>query len=168
MKTSFGLWLVYLLISLTGCSQTNKIENGYAYAREILGGKPRVSLGEDGSAVTKSKKPGKQYFIYTETKDTSPFIVRNIWIAGIEYFAEAEPVKDFPVTIPGSYDTLFASAKFNVWKINVGKLISSSDTVFTKPEKPGAHDVLIGYLIKGRLHYYSIAKIKYLEPLSLP
>ncbi|MEO6289531.1 MAG: hypothetical protein ABIO76_06405, partial [Ginsengibacter sp.] len=92
MQTAISIWLAYFLLNLTGCSQTNNVEKGYAYARQILSGvKPTVSLSENGSITSANKEPGIQYFIFFESKDTSGFVVKNIWIKGKEYFAEAEP-----------------------------------------------------------------------------
>ncbi len=174
MQTAISIWIAYFLLNLTGCSQTNNVEKGYAYARQILSGvKPTVSLSENGSITSANKEPGIQYFIFFESKDTSGFVVKNIWIKGKEYFAEAEPIITLPIIVEDdSYvqkknDTLVAEGGGNVWKINVGRLVSPADIAFRKPKQSFSHDVLIGFLNKGSLHYYPIAEIKFLEPVRL-
>ena len=163
-----------MVILSDGCSQTNKIVKGYAYSRTIISGvKPTISVAEDGSILKKSKEAGIQYFIYVQTKDTSLLPVKNIRINKGNYHAEAQAINDFPVVLPknlGSpenYDTLVNASKFKTWKINVGQIISPSDTSFNKPNQIKEPDVLIEFLYKGNIHYYSIAKIKYLESLRL-
>ncbi|MEP6597500.1 MAG: hypothetical protein ABJA71_16215, partial [Ginsengibacter sp.] len=123
MKTGINLLLTYLLLVSTGCSQTGKIEKGYAYSRNIISGvKPKVTLEENGSITTKSKGPGIQYFIYLETRDTSFLKVKNIWIGDHEYAAEAETVKNLPVIISGdtyssaNNDTLVIKTIYALWK----------------------------------------------------
>ncbi|MEO6290606.1 MAG: hypothetical protein ABIO76_11825, partial [Ginsengibacter sp.] len=64
-------------------------------------------------------------------------------------------------------DTLVAEGGGNVWKINVGRLVSPADIASRKPKQSFSHDVLIGFLNKGSLHYYPIAEIKFLEPVRL-
>ncbi len=167
-------FIACMAILSNGCSQTNKIEKGYAYARAIISGvKPTISVAEDGSILQKSKDPGIQYFIYVQTKDTSFLSIKKIWIKGKEYNADAEAVNDFPIVLsknlgsPENYDTLVNACKFKTWRINVGQIISPSDTSFTKPNQPKESEVLIGFLYKNNIHYYSIAKIRYLESLRL-
>lgn len=174
MRILTWLFVAHIFITSAGCSQINKIEKGYAYARAIISGvKPTISVAEDGSILQKSKEPGIQYFIYVQTKDTSFLPVKNIWIYKLNYHAEAEAINDFPVVLPknlGSpenYDTLVNAGKFKTWRINIGQMISPSDTSFTKPNQPKEPEVLIGFLYKNNIHYYSIAKIRYLESLRL-
>ena len=174
MRISTVFFVAQILLILTGCSQINKIEKGYAYARTIISGvKPKVNVAENGSIAQKSNEPGMQYFIDVETRDTSFFSVKNIWINTRNYYAEAEAVNDFPVVLPknpGSsenYDTLVHENKYKTWKINVGQIIPASDTGFAKPDQLKKSEVLIGFLYKGSMHYYSISKIKYLESLRL-
>ncbi len=174
MRILTGLFVAYIFLISAGCSQINKIEKGYAYARTIISGvKPKVSVAENGSITQKSIEPGMQYFIYVETKDTSLLQVKNIWIYKLNYHAEAEAINDFPVVLPKNlgppenYDTLVNAGKFKTWRINIGQMISPSDTSFTKPNQPEEPEVLIGFLYKNNMHYYSIAKIRYLESLRL-
>lgn len=173
MKLSAVISIAYLVLFTTACSQGNKIEKGYAYARNILSGvKPSVKLSEDGTVTTTTKEPGIEYFIYARTKDTTIPVVRNIWINGKVYYAYAEEVADLPVIMennpyyPGKKDTLVESGNGNVWKINVGKLISA-DTSFHKPREPLNAQVYIGFLSKGKLNYYPISSLKFIEPVRL-
>lgn len=170
MKIVSGLFVAHILLMSTGCPQTNKIEKGYAYARPVLSGvKPKASVAENGSIIEKSSKPGMQYFIYVETTDTSFLPVKNILINGEKYYAAAEAVNDFPVVVPGNsggreyYDTLITAGMFKTWQINVGQIVSSpgSSTINNKA------DVMVGVLSKGKIHYYSIGKMKHLEPVRL-
>lgn len=174
MRILTGLFAAQILLISTGCSQTNKIEKGYAYARTIISGvKPKVTVAENGTIIQKSNRPGMQYFIYVITKDTSFLTVKNIRINGGEYYAEAEAVNDFPVVLPTSQgasennDTLVNAGKFKTWKINVGQMISSPETSIAKSNQPKEPDVIIGFLSKGDMHYYSIVRIKYLESVRL-
>lgn len=174
MRILTGLFAAHIVLISIGCSQTNKIEKGYAYARTIISGvKPKVSVAENGSILQKSNEPGIQYLIYVTTKDTSLLAVKNIRINGENYYAEAEVVNDLPVVLPknpdaiDNYDTLVTAGKFKTWKINVGLMLFPSDSSITKPNKLKEPDVQIGFLSKGSMHYYSIAKVKYLESLRL-
>lgn len=173
MRIVTVLFAAHILLISTGCSQTNKIEKGYAYARAIISGvKPKVSVAENSTIIQKNNEPGIQYFIYFETKDTSFLPVKNIWIKGKKYNAKPERVYVFPVVlqknIDASSDTLVkATGKFITWKINVDQVQSSSDSGITKRNQFKNHDVIISFLYKGRMYYFSIPKIKYLEPIRL-
>ncbi len=166
--------IIQVSIIFAGCSQTNKIESGYAYARNIISGvKPKTSIAENGTVIQKRNDAGIQYFIYIETRDSTFFPVKNIWIMGKEYHAEAEAVVNFPVVLPQNagastnYDTLVAAAKFSLWKINAEPVVLPSDAGSTNHPTGKTPDVLIGFSQKGNMHYYSIVKIKYLEPIAL-
>ncbi len=172
MRALTGLVTATIFMALTGCSQTNKIAKGYAYAREVLSGvKPKVSVAENGDIIQKSSSPGIQYFIYVTTKDTTSLQLNGIWIKGQKYIAEVETITSLPAMIPieGSYgnpDTLLDTSGFHPWKINVGHVMpaDSNDSV---PGKLKGNEVVISFLLKGKLRYFRIAKIIYLEPLTL-
>ncbi len=163
MKIVTGLFMATIFIALSGCSQTNKIEKGYAYARTILSGvKPKVSVSEDGAIIQKSKEPGVEYLIYVATKDSTFLQVKNAWIKGERYDAQAEGVNELPVVVQN--ETLLIPGNYYAWKVIVGKKMPSDDS----SENPkGTEEIVIGYLSKGWLHYFAITKINYLEPLSL-
>ena len=170
MKIISGLFIAHILLMSAGCSQTNKIDQGYAFARPVLSGvNPKASVAENGSIVEKSSKAGMQYLIYVVTTNTSFLSVKNILINGEKYYASAEAVNDFPVVVPDNnsgqehYDTLLAASKFKTWKINVGQIVPSPDTGTINNNA----DVMVGVLSKDKMHYYSIGKIKYLEPVRL-
>ncbi|MEP6584648.1 MAG: hypothetical protein ABJA90_10290 [Ginsengibacter sp.] len=171
MKILTGLFFAYILLVSAGCSQTYRIEKGFAYAREVISGvKSQGSVAEDGTILQTHRKPGMQYFIYVETKDTAFPLVKSIRIKGEYYEANAEAVHEFPVVLMSSgstekYDTLFRSASLITLKINVGEMIKESD--IKQLSKFKNQDVVLGFLYKGNIHYYSIAKIKYLEALRL-
>ncbi len=157
----------------TGCSQSNKIIKGYAFARNVMPGvKPGVSLNEDGTVTKRQTQPGIQYFIYTETKDSTELQVKNVWIKGIQYAAHIEKVKDIPSAIAKdssilNRDSLAGTGGLTTWQINVGEIISSSHKNFDKPSQLEEPEVLISYLYKNKIQYFSIPKLKYLEPLRL-
>lgn len=173
MKASFILFAGCVLLMATGCSQPNKIIKGYAFAREVMPGvKPGVSLNEDGTVTKKQVQPGMQYFIYTETKDTAILRVKNIWIKGIEYAAEAKKVKDIPLAITKNStnpnrDTLAGMSRLTAWQIDVGEIISSPGKNFDKPSQLEEPEVLITFLYKNKIQYFPISKLQYLEPLVL-
>ncbi|MEP7229739.1 MAG: hypothetical protein ABI691_05775 [Ginsengibacter sp.] len=163
MKIVTGLFVATIFTALSGCSQTRKIENGYAYSRTILGGiKPKVSVAEDGTVIQKSKEPGVEYLIYLSTKHSSFLQVQNAWIKGKKYNAHAEAVNELPAII--KKDTLFIPEKYYTWKVIVGKKMPSDNTS-EKLKETG--EIVIGFLSKGSQHYFAIAKIKDLEPLRL-
>ena len=174
MRIITGLFITQIILISAGCSQTNEIAKGYAYARTIISGaKPQVSIAENGSTTQKIKEPGIQYFIYIQTKDTSFLPTQSIWIKGKNYSAETEAIDSLPVTLPKNhdvsknYDTLIHIDNYKTWKINVGQIMMESSNSEIPKHKQSKAEVVVGYLNKGQMHYYSIPKITYLEPLRL-
>ncbi len=173
MKAGFVLFAFCLLLIATGCSQPNKIIKGYAFAREVMPGvKPGVSLNEDGTVTKRQSQPGIQYFIYTETKDTAVLQVKNIWIKGIVYVADAKKIKDIPLAITKdssnpNRDTLAGMSRLTTWQINVREKISSAGKKFDEPSQLEDPEVLITFLYKNKIQYFPISKLQYLDPLVL-
>ncbi|MEP7252482.1 MAG: hypothetical protein ABI683_08885 [Ginsengibacter sp.] len=173
MKILFYLIIICGFIISTGCSQTIKIEKGYAYERSIVSGvTPIQGVSEDGAIVQKNNRSSKQYLIYVSTKDTSPLEVKEVWINGEKYSAKAEPVNDRPVIVagdinpPNTSDTLFPSSRLKIWKVNVGSLLAV-DSNIDKPISLDSQQVLIGFLSKQKLHYFPIQNIKQTGPIEL-
>ncbi|MEO8109508.1 MAG: hypothetical protein ABI594_05740 [Ginsengibacter sp.] len=173
MKAGFILFAGCVLLMATGCSQSHQIVKGYAFARNVMPGvKPGVSLNEDGTVTKRQSQPGIQYFIYTKTKDSTKPEVKNVWIKGIQYAAHIEKAKDFPLAIAEdssilNRDSLAGARGLITWQINVGEMISSSHKNFDKPSQLEEPEVLISYLYKNKIQYFSVSKLKYLEPLRL-
>ncbi|MEO6188676.1 MAG: hypothetical protein ABIO77_07520 [Ginsengibacter sp.] len=153
------------------CSKSFKIEKGYAYGRNILSGvKPAVTLSEDGSVTEKQNSLRMQYFIYIRTNSTRIPGVTEIWIDGKSYAASAEKVSKFPVTVNKGHtqeDTLFAAPEEHLWKINVGDVHPMPEATLNNSTKFPVGEVRIGFMRKGKLHYYPIADLKFLEPVTL-
>ncbi len=173
MKAGFILFTGWVILMATACSQSHQIVKGYAFARSVIPGvKPGVSLHEDGTVTKKQGQPGTQYFIYTETKDSTRLQVKNVWIKGVQYDAHIEKAKDIPLAIAEdssilNRDSLASANGLITWQINVGEIISSSHKNFDKPSKLEEPEVLISYLYKNKIQYFSISKLKYLEPVRL-
>ena len=173
MKAGFISFVGCVLLLTTGCSQPNKIIKGYAFARNVMPGvKPGVSLNEDGTVTKREAQPGIQYFIYTETKDTAMLQVKNIWIKGIEYAAEAKKIEGIPLSIirdssNHDRDTLAPRSGLIAWQINVDEIVSSSNKNFDMPSQLEDPEVLITFLYKNKIQYFPISKLTYLEPLVL-
>ncbi len=172
MKAGIILCIACAFLISTGCSQSNKILKGYAYARDIMPAvKPRVSLNENGTVTTKHKAPGIQYYIYTETNDTAELQVKNIWIKGNVYSATAEKAKDIPLPIVKNSSILnrdnLDSNKIIIWQINVGEMLPSPGKSSEKPSQLKEPEVLISFLYKNKLQYFPISKLQYLEPMDL-
>ena len=171
MKLSLIIICGFIISS--GCSQTIKIEKGYAYERSIISGvKPIQGISEDGIIVQRNGSSGKQYLIYISTKDTGQFDVKEIWIKGEKYVAEAGLVNDRPVIVPrnlnaaNTNDTLFSSSGLKIWKIDVGSLLPAATNI-NKPQNLNENEVLIGYLPKQKLRYFSITKIIQIQSIPL-
>ncbi len=174
MKTIMSLCIVYFLLTSVSCSQSNKIEAGYAYARDILqGSKPPVVVSEDGSVIIKPRQPGIQYFIFAATKASSAIAVKRIRIKGKEYSANADSIKNLQDALirnsitPEMIDTTITHGGYRLWKINVGQLITPSETTRTKSGNSKSNEVVIEYVSKDHVRYYSISKIIFLEPVRL-
>ena len=168
------LIILFGFIISTGCSQSIKIVKGYAYERSIISGvKPIQGVSEDGTIAQKSSNnSGKQYLIYVSTKDTGNLQLKEVWIKGERYSAEAELVNERPVILPENInaanrsDTLFTSFQHKVWKVTIGGLLSIDNSV-AKPQNLNNDELLIGYLSKQKLLYFSISKIIQIQPIPL-
>lgn len=173
MKAIIILFSGCVLLAAQSCSQSNKIIKGYAFARSIVPGvKKGAILNEDGT-VTKTKEIGGiKYFIYLETKDSTNPQVKNVWIKGIEYLATIEKIKDISQIIAADSFNLHrpdgpAGNKLSVWQLNVGEMISSPNKNFNKPSTLKEPEVLVTFLDKNKIQYFSISKLQYLEPMVL-
>ncbi len=173
MNVTAILFAGCILLAAQSCSQSNKIIRGYAFARSIMPGvKKGVSLNEDGTVTKKQVTAGVKYFIYFETKDSANPQVKNVWIKGIEYSATFEKIKDIPLAIAADSFSLHREDsvtrnKLSLWQINVGEMISSTNKNFNKPSELKEPEVLITFLDKNKIQYFSIAKLQYIEPLML-
>ncbi|MEO6639101.1 MAG: hypothetical protein ABIN25_12550 [Ginsengibacter sp.] len=173
MKVIVRLIAGCILLAAQSCSQSHKITRGYAFARSIMPGvKKGVSLNEDGTVTEKPIIPGVKYFIFFETKDSANPQVKNVWIRGMEYSVTIEKIKDIPVGIsadsfnPHREDSTTLNKMF-LWQINVGQMITLPGENRNKPSPLKEPEVLIPFLDKNKIQYFSIAKLQYLEPMML-
>lgn len=162
-----------ILLAADSCSQSNKITKGYAFARSIIPGvKKGVSLNEDGTITEKKDTPGIKYFIYLETKDSADPQVKNVWIKGIAYAVTTEKIKDIPLAVVADSFSLHrednaTGNKLFLWQINIGEMISLPNKNFSKPSELKEPEVLVTFLNKNKIQYFSISKLQYLEPMIL-
>lgn len=173
MKAIAILFAGFILLTAQSCSQSNQISKGYAFARSIVPGvKKGVSLNEDGTVTKREDIQGIKYFIYLETKDSANPQVKSVWIKGIEYSATTEKIQDISRTIAADSFSIHpedsaADNRLSLWQINVGEMISSTNKNFNKPSELKEPEVLVPFLDKNKIQYFSISKLRYLEPMVL-
>ena len=173
MKRTFFIMLP-ILFGLLACAQKKPVLNGYAFQRVTLPAVRTTAIAEGtGAEIQKPNKEKITSFIFIEHKTGVVIKPSILWLHGIPYQVNYEPVKDQTVIISRNSVTGRLIPDTLVRK-SANQVLSISPTSRADIPKPSgmsgkitSKNAVLEYYVKGKKYYHIIPSIKKLEPLAL-
>lgn len=174
MKQKIFFSIVFLAFSLIVVGQKLPVIKVYAYSQVTLkGAKPGGVIEEGGAEVKQSSAQNINYYFYIEYRSKEKFSVSALWINGKSYQIKTDTIRQTPVegnaadaTGMGKRSVLVPATKNKVLLIIPGAELSNSIKSSSLKKQFVKGELLIVYKWKGKTYYYTIPKIKVLEPVA--
>jgi hypothetical protein len=172
MKQKLFLSIILLVFSAVVIGQKQPVIKVYAYSQAVLkGAAPGTIVEEGGTEIKQSSVQKTNYYFYIEYTLKAKFSVSALWINGKPFQSNVDSVRQTPVEMNapgnGKKNLLVPATKNKVLLLVPGAQLTNN----TKPSSSLKKQLLKGELVivykwKDKTYYYTVPKIKVLEPAA--